>query len=112
MTHRSRQWPTASGKVVVSDETVDAKGIPYRFQYSYTVDGKEYKSDCIKAYSTENDQRDFLRIHPVGATVLVYYQTSFPSRSVVIPGASTRLAKFTFAVVLFCAGLAAWATLV
>ncbi len=107
MAYRSRQWPTAPGTVIVSDEIVDAKGIPYHFQYSFAVDGKEYISNCIKAYSTENDERSYLREHPVGANLLVYYRPDFPNTSVVIPGASARLGVFTIAVVLLCAGLTA-----
>ena len=104
--HKSRQWPTVVGTVITSDETVDADGVSHHFRYEYSVGGKPFTSDTIKALSSVREELEFLRAHPVGANVKIYYLAKSPSRSVVVPGVSARYGAFTATLVVICVGAA------
>jgi hypothetical protein len=64
--------------------------------YRYAVDGKEYISDQIRLSSRDlsggsGNPHQFVEEHPVGTSVLVYYEPGNPQNSVLIPGADTIL---------------------
>jgi hypothetical protein len=77
----SKDWPTTSGKVVVSEHGSEA----VRVRYTYQVDNIEYTADRVKFDHTCGDSGAPDR-YPVGAEVRVYYRSSDPSTAVLEPG--------------------------
>lgn len=93
----SSQWPTVPGRVVLSKEDVMVKGdtgaktfAPW-IEYTYLVDGKEYKSFRVRSTSFDyllNTEwsKPWLDAYPVGKEVVVYVNPANPSESVLLPG--------------------------
>ena len=94
------EWPTAPGKIETAKVVTTTwrwKGINTgsprwlaTVEYSYAVDGKEYRGDKITLdrpteYSEAGDAGRALKNLRPGTQVLVYYQPSDPSTAVLFP---------------------------
>lgn len=99
----SYHWPTVSGKIVQSERVfVDGgRDSHYRadMSYSYQVNGKKYTSDRISLWSRNLSSYDsingvFVKNHPPGTSVDVYYEPTRPEHAVLIPGPDETFIKF------------------
>ena len=106
----SLQWPTVPGMILESryaslsgnfrEASFAMMGGNHTYGaqvlYRYTVDGREYTSSQIRLSSSDlsggsGRPRQFVEEHPVGTSVLVYYQPGNPQNAVLIPGADKTL---------------------
>ena len=85
---RSITWPVTAGEVRES-RYIQEDTFSIDFEYTYAVDGVEYEGSRITffqyavfANSYQNEQ--FIRAHPVGTRVDVYYDPRDPSQSVLM----------------------------
>jgi hypothetical protein len=90
----TRQWPYAVGRVLEAyvEKNEDPEGSRFipRVSYSYSVDGRLYVSNCLTYKSlsctTEAETREHLKGIVFGKNVLVSYNPSSPSQSVIMSG--------------------------
>lgn len=96
-------WPSVNGKILGSDvrseEQVRERKQKLLFynadvKYNYTVNGKEYVSDKIRADlrgKTQTDEaRRLVQLYSPGRTVAVYYNPRSPGDAVLEPGANPQ----------------------
>lgn len=95
---QSRSWEPVEAVVVASDKIdVTLSGSEGRthtvpeldFRYRYEVDGRSYESDRLSFEKNEVDVRDipnFIRKHPEGDPLTVYYNRKHPEQAVVKRG--------------------------
>jgi hypothetical protein len=117
----SLKWPTVPGVILESKYVsrgeqfteaslaISGGNHIYRAKvlYRYTVDGREYVSSQIRLSSSDlsggsGHPRQFVDEHPVGTSVLVYYEPGNPQNAVLIPGADKTMDR-----VAIIAGVAA-----
>jgi hypothetical protein len=88
----TEHWPAAIGRVTNwsyaergeggNDQTIA------EIRYVYHVDGREYANDSfgVGTGPGQGSVRRFLKDHPAGSEIWVYYNPAAPEESVVIPG--------------------------
>ena len=93
----SETWPTADGMVTrsqVSHSTDAEGGDSYQPQvtYKYSANNSSYENNTIKfgenSYSSRRKADEIAANYPVGKSVIVYYDSEKPDRSVLEPGVS------------------------
>src|SRR4051812_46582206 len=88
----ARDYATVQGKMVDAriENSRGRRGTSERAElaYRYTAMGREYTSQRLRHGTERGDQfaRDFVRAHPAGSEVTVYYDPGDPSRAVLTPG--------------------------
>ena len=113
----SKRWPTAEGRILkcVRDSySVSEDGPPSGLpdvEYSYSVDGVDHIGTRISfadlAYLGDGATAGFVKKHPRGGKVRVFYDPKNPANSLLEPG--IRVQVFTmlfFAALIFSAGVA------
>ena len=90
---RAKQFETAQGKVLISkvESHSDSDGTTYKpiVHYEYEVDGKRIKNDVIRFQMTSSNDpyaREFVKSHPVGKQIDVYYNPERAEESVLVRG--------------------------
>lgn len=80
---------TVEGRVTESTIYWKSKGWHYEIWYEYNVNGKLYKSDRVSYGYTSSSNKSFpisyVNKYPVGKSVVVYYDSIAPEKSVLEP---------------------------
>lgn len=112
----SKRWPLVKGEITYSDtETREmgggAAGYGPRIEYTYTVHGKEFKSNDIyfggirflssDSFSLKEDAEEICKKYPEGASVDVYYNPRNPGTAVL----ERRMVEDFMAIVYVVAGI-------
>lgn len=111
--NESKRWPTAKGNIRESrmEEYTgyDSHGYVLVVLYTYTVKGREYKSNRLYFYDYQSKSRrgveKDLLLYPVGKMVTVYYNPRKPSEAVLdrnIPIWLIIFSLFFTSFLLFC----------
>lgn len=96
----SSSWPSTEGIVVESSMTIvnsgDSNTTKYNFKFEYSVNGENYISNKIFASQDITNNLipwpdNFIKDHPVGSQILVYYNPNNPSDGIIIKGANSNL---------------------
>lgn len=94
---RSTTWPSTAGTVVAVDRVYAGSGedgessYNEKVEYSYAVDGREYRGNLVAALSTLKSAKQVqaaLEAHPVGSMVEVYFDPDDPAVCLLEPGLS------------------------
>ncbi len=107
----SGSWPTTTGTVVSSDvKSPSGKATKYiaEITFTYTVNGREYRSDnfmATAARGTSQWAREVVEQHPVNSEVTVHYNPDAPDGAVAEPGLQSDNYIMTFAPLFFVAVL-------
>ncbi len=99
---QSRSWEPVEAVVITSgtreSTSHDGAGNAYvmnelDFRYRYQVDGREHESDQLSFKKKDQvDARDipgFIRQHPEGSALTVYYNPKHPEQAIMEPGVPT-----------------------
>ena len=94
----SLSWQTTEGVVTHSEIEPLGRGVKSgrsfkgAIRYDYTIEGEKYAGDRYRIGYLGNPDRRWARkivdAHPVGTVVKVYYSSSSPATSVLVPGAN------------------------
>ncbi len=97
----SRSWPNVEGEITTSEEEKIGSNynvsIKPRIKYSYTVNGEIYESERIKVGTQSISSTDrgwverTLERYPLGKKLTVYYNPTFPEKTVLEPGFNIRI---------------------
>ena len=98
----SKRWPSVEGEITKSERSSYSSSATESFsapviEYSYTINGKEYKSDRIKigVQSISSSDRDWaertIEKYSLGKKVMVYYNPLLPTSAVLETGLNLRL---------------------
>lgn len=104
------QWPTVAGVIKKSDLGRPEDAFSLDIQYAYSIDAKEYQRDfelpgdvelmpelCV-AYSEK---------YPVGKKVMIYYDASNPSNSLLEPSLRGDWMVLVLGIIMAVAGVVA-----
>ncbi len=90
---QSREWPSAMGKVLVSELEYNDEVHDPCVRYEYIVEGVKYLGDRIMFMESrtniEGPGKRLVARFPVGEPVDVYYEPGNPNNAVLIPGAAS-----------------------
>ena len=108
----TKQWSTAEAQIIQSkiriEEDAGTSYIP-DIEYTYSVNGKEYKNSQILLYKQvqfgkESLAKEFTERYPVDSKQIIYYNKEKPTESVLESGTNIRH-LFDFVLPVFCFGL-------
>ena len=108
----TKTWPNINGKVLESEVEKSRGGgnASARILYEYTVDGKKYTSERIRAFGISKfhfaESPTLVEEFPAGKEVSVFYNPKDPSSAVLLHGPPKNIYVFIIGIiVVFLLGL-------
>jgi Protein of unknown function (DUF3592) len=116
--YTSQSWPTVTGDVVKSEwRHYGGKGchLVLRFNYVYTVQGKNYRGDNYRfGGECGKEVQDIVSAHPVNSEILIHYQPGDPALSVIAAGeisGDTKTGLISMPILMLLALMLLWFTI-
>jgi hypothetical protein len=116
----SLQWPAVTGQMLQSEYLLlswhHGTGVPSHYYYAgvtywYRIEGTNHLSHQICLWNPDlrhEDPSKFVKDHPVGSSVDVFYEPKHPENSVLIRGAATTRDEIAIAAASVGALAAGW----
>jgi hypothetical protein len=86
--HAAQQWPSVLGRVTFSHHEETHNSNIAELKYIYRVGNRDFEGNCISYWGAPTPRaiHNFVKLHPLGSSVLVFYDPANVTRSVLLPG--------------------------